>query len=80
VCEGGRERWTHAHVGARADERVGDAVDELARDAKVADLDLARRVEEDVARLDVCERGRGRQDERERVEVEEVEERTDRGA
>jgi hypothetical protein len=45
---------THAHVRARPDKGVGDRVDELARNTKVADLDLAGGVDEDVGRLDIC--------------------------
>jgi hypothetical protein len=47
---------THAHVGAGADKRVGHTVGQLARHTKVADLDVAGRVEEDIARFDVWER------------------------
>lgn len=50
------ETETYAHVGARADKGIRDAVDELARHAKVADLDLSRRVEENVGGLDICGR------------------------
>lgn len=45
---------THAHIRARPDKSVGDRVDELARNAKVADLDLTSGVDEDVGRLDIC--------------------------
>jgi hypothetical protein len=55
---GGNERrrskeWTYAHIRASPDKRIRHAVDEFARHAKVANLDLPMRVEEDVARLDV---------------------------
>lgn len=39
---------TYAHVGRCADEGVGDRVDELAGDAKVADLDLSLGIEQDI--------------------------------
>lgn len=42
------------HVRGCADEGVGDGVDELARDAEIAQLDEAARVDEDVGRLDVA--------------------------
>ena len=41
------------HVRRRADEGVGDRVHKLARDAKVAQLDVAPSVHEHVGRLDV---------------------------
>ena len=42
------------HVAARAHEGVGHGVDQLSGDAKVADLDLALAVDQDVAGLDVA--------------------------
>ena len=48
-----RRAGTHAHVSGRADEGVGDGVDELAGHAKITALDLALRVEEDVRGFDV---------------------------
>ena len=41
-------RITHTHVRARADKGVGDRVDELSRNAEIAQLDVARGVHEDV--------------------------------
>ena len=51
---------THAHVCGGADKGVRDGVDELARNAKVANLDLAMGVEENVRRLDVYREGQRR--------------------
>jgi len=45
---------THAHVRARPHKCICYAVDQLARDAEIADLDLALRVDEDVRGLHVC--------------------------
>lgn len=55
IC-GRRGGATHSHVRSAA--RVsgfGDGVHQLTADAKVAQLDVAVPVEEDVGRLDVCE-------------------------
>ena len=41
------------HVAPRSDEGVCHGIDELARDAKIADLDLPRAVHQDVGRLHV---------------------------
>lgn len=45
---------THRHVQARSSERPGHGIDQLARDAKVAQLDDALTGEKDVRRFDVA--------------------------
>lgn len=44
---------THRHVGARSNEGVGHGIDELAAHAKVTQLDLPARVDQDVGGLDI---------------------------
>lgn len=43
-----------AEVEGGADECACEAVDKLARDAKVAELDLAVERDQDIGRFDVC--------------------------
>ena len=45
---------TNAHVRGRPDEGVRYRVDEFTRHAKVADLDFALGVEQNVRRFDIC--------------------------
>lgn len=44
---------THRHVGARSNKGVGHGVDELAAHAKVTQLDLPARVDQDVGGLHI---------------------------
>lgn len=44
---------THAHICARTDKGISNGVDQLSRNAKVADFDLSNGVGENIRRLDV---------------------------
>lgn len=45
--------YTHTHVGTCAYECICNAVDQFSRDSKVANLDLASGIDEDVGGFDV---------------------------
>lgn len=44
---------TYAHIGARSHEGIGNAVDEFARYTKVAELDLAAAIHQNVTGFDI---------------------------
>lgn len=44
---------THTHIGASTDKRIGNRVDKLSRDTKVAYFDLSLGVEQNIGRFDV---------------------------
>lgn len=48
-----RAELTHRHVGARSNKGVGHGIYELAAHAKVAQLDLTARVDQNVGGLDI---------------------------
>lgn len=44
---------THTHIRARPDKRIGNGIDQLARNAEIANLDVSLGVDEDVGWFDV---------------------------